>query len=73
MSNNTSSVFDNISALPNEVVKSRTDKLIGFDTKYQRIFSNLKLLLSQEGLVEWSKKYYHTELPIIHQLILIKG
>lgn len=68
MSNNTSSVFDNISALPNEVVKSRTDKLIGFDTKYQRIFSNLKLLLSQEGLVEWSKKYYHTELPIIHQL-----
>ncbi len=64
----TTSVFDNTIELPNEEVKKRTQNLIGFENKFQRIFGNLKLLLDQEGLVEWSKKFHGVELPIIHQL-----
>ncbi len=64
----TSSVFDNTIELPNAEVKNRTQALIGFENKFQRIFGNLKLLLDQEGLVEWSKKFHKVELPIIHQL-----
>lgn len=64
----TASVFDNTIELPNTEVKNRTQNLIGFESKFQRIFGNLKLLLDQEGLVEWSKKFHGVELPIIHQL-----
>lgn len=64
----TASVFDNTIELPNSEVKNRTQNLIGFENKFQRIFGNLKLLLDQEGLLEWSKKFHGVELPIIHQL-----
>lgn len=64
----TISVFDNTIELPNTEVKNRTQNLIGFENKFQRIFGNLKLLLDQEGLLEWSKKFHGAELPIIHQL-----
>lgn len=64
----TASVFDNTIELPNTEVRNRTQNLIGFESKFERIFGNLKLLLDQEGLVEWSKKFHGIELPIIHQL-----
>jgi SpoVK/Ycf46/Vps4 family AAA+-type ATPase len=63
------SLFDNTIELPNSEIKERTDDLIGFENKFQRIFNNLKLLLDQESLSRWSKKFYKKELPIIHQLI----
>lgn len=62
------SIFDNTIELPNRAIQERTENLIGFDTKFQRIYGNLKLLLDQESLIEWSKKYHQTELPIIQQL-----
>ena len=62
------SIFDNIVELPNSAIAERTNNLIGFEDKFERIFSNLKLLLDQEGLIEWSKKFHNVELPIIAQL-----
>jgi SpoVK/Ycf46/Vps4 family AAA+-type ATPase len=62
------SIFDNIIELPNSSISERTKSLIGFDNKFERIYSNLKLLLDQEGLIEWSKKFHKVELPIIAQL-----
>lgn len=62
------SIFDNIVELPNSAIAERTNNLIGFEDKFERIFSNLKLLLDQEGLIEWSKKFHNVELPIITQL-----
>jgi len=62
------SIFDNITELPNAAIQKRMQGLIGFDNKFNRIFSNLKLLLDQEGLVKWSKKFHQTQLPIIEQL-----
>lgn len=62
------SIFDNTLELPNAVIQKRTQSLIGFDGKFNRIYSNLKLLLDQEGLVRWSNTFHHTQLPIIEQL-----
>jgi SpoVK/Ycf46/Vps4 family AAA+-type ATPase len=61
-------IFDNITELPSREIAERAKYLIGFENKYNRILSNLKLLLDQEGLVEWSKKFHKTELPVISQL-----
>lgn len=61
-------IFDNTIELPNSIVKERAKHLIGFESKFQRIFGNLKLLLDQDGLKSWSRKYHNTELPIINQL-----
>lgn len=63
------SIFDNTIELPSAAVKERANYLIGFESKFQRIHGNLKLLLDQEGLVKWSNQFYKTELPIINQLI----
>lgn len=62
------SIFDNTLELPNTGIKERTENLIGFETKFQRIYGNLKLLLDQEGLKAWSKKHHKKELPVISQL-----
>ncbi|AJW62963.1 ATP-dependent zinc metalloprotease FtsH 4 [Elizabethkingia miricola] len=63
-----STIFDNITELPSKEIEERTKHLIGFENKYNRISSNLKLILDQEGLIEWSKKFYKAELPVIAQL-----
>ena len=62
------SIFDNTIDLPNTGIKERTTNLIGFEAKFQRIYGNLKLLLDQEGLKAWSKKFHKLELPAIEQL-----
>lgn len=62
------SIFDNTIELPNSGIKERAENLIGFDSKFNRIYGNLKLLLDQEGLIKWSKKFYNKELPVISQL-----
>lgn len=62
------SIFDNTIELPNSEVQKRTNELIGFQAKFDRIYSNLKLLLDQDGLIEWSKKFHKVELPVINQL-----
>lgn len=62
------SIFDSHIELPSTAIKERTQSLIGFESKFQRIFANLKLLLDQEGLIEWSRKFHKIELPVITQL-----
>lgn len=61
-------IFDNTIELPNLEIQERTKMLVGFRNKYIRIYSNLKLLLDQEGLNDWSNKFHKTELPIIKHL-----
>jgi len=62
-------VFDNIIELPSREIETRTKRLIGFDTKFDRVFNNLKLVLEPEELKKWSKKFHNVELPIIDQLL----
>ena len=61
-------IFDNTIELPNLEIQERTKNLIGFEAKYNRIYSNLKLLMDQDSLINWSKKFHKVELPIIGQL-----
>ncbi|MBD1261999.1 AAA family ATPase [Maribacter polysiphoniae] len=61
-------IFDNTIELPNNEVQMQTRSLVGFESKFKRIYNNLKLLLDQDSLTEWSKKHHKTELPIIKQL-----
>ena len=49
-------IFDNTIELPNSDIQQKTMNLIGFEAKYKRIYSNLKLLLDQDSLIDWSKK-----------------
>lgn len=61
-------IFDNIIQLPSNEVRKQTENLVGFENKFKRIYNNLKLLLDQESLSKWSKKYHKIDLPIISQL-----
>lgn len=61
-------IFDSTIELPNSQIKERTENLIGFEDKFKRIYSSLKLLLDQDSLSKWSKKFHSKELPVIHQL-----
>jgi len=62
------SIFDNIIELPSIEVKKKADTLIGFEKRFQRAYINLKLLLDQQGLIEWSQKFHKGELPAIQHL-----
>ncbi|GAB4015186.1 hypothetical protein GCM10028808_39870 [Spirosoma migulaei] len=62
------SIFENTLELPSDIIQKRTQSLVGFDSKFNRIYSNLKLLLDQDGLAKWSKKFHQTQLPIIEHL-----
>lgn len=62
-------IFDNIIELPNADVKKRSEGLIGLQRRFDRIHGNLKLLLDQEGLIQWSKKHHKTQLPILDTIL----
>lgn len=72
-------IFDNVLELPNSDVKKRTEALIGFQKRFERVYNNLKLLIDQEGLIEWSKKYHKAILPVLdtildrYPLVLLAG
>jgi SpoVK/Ycf46/Vps4 family AAA+-type ATPase len=61
-------IFDSTIELPSKEVEVQTQFLIGFESKFKRIYNNLKLLLDQDSLTDWSKKHHKLELPIIKQL-----
>ena len=61
-------IFDQTLELPNAAVFERTQTLIGFEKKFQRIYNNLKLLLDQEELIAWSQKHYNMELLALKQI-----
>lgn len=73
------SIFDNIIELPSSEIHKKTSTLIGFEKKFQRIYTNLKLLLDQEGINNWSEKFHQSQLPVLsllgdrYPLIILSG
>jgi AAA+ superfamily predicted ATPase len=73
------SSFDKITALPSEEIQERSQSLIGFEKKFNRIHSSLQLLLDKEGVIKWSNENYGKILPIVssieerHPLIIFEG
>jgi AAA+ superfamily predicted ATPase len=50
--------------LPNNAIAGATSRLIGFETRYQRIYRDLRLMADPEEVRAWSKKYHHKELAV---------
>ena len=73
------SIFDIELELPNKEIADRANTLIGFDAKYKRISSNLRLLQEQEAINSWSEKNHGQQLPILtyiqdkYPLIILAG
>lgn len=62
-------IFDNIVELPSIEVKKRAEALIGFQKRFERVHNNLRLLIDQEGLIEWSNKYHNTKIPVLDTIL----
>src|SRR5579864_199450 len=58
------SLFELELDLPNNAIAAATSRLVGFETRYQRIFRDLRLLADPEEVRAWSKKYHHKELAV---------
>lgn len=63
------SIFDTTIELPNAEAKQKTSTLIGFPAKFKRIYTNLKLLLDQEGLKKWNQSFHSGRLAAIDHLM----
>lgn len=72
-------IFENTIELPSSELQLKAQRLIGFKSKFERIYGNLKLILDTEGIKTWSKKFHKNELPIIknitdrYPLIILAG
>lgn len=60
----TTSVFDAAIDLPERQLTEREKVLLGFEDRYQRIHNQLRLLLNQGKLQEWSNTYHKSVLPV---------
>lgn len=58
------SIFDNQTALPNEILARRDKTLLGFEPRYQRIHGQLRLLLNGSALGSWNTKHHGGKLAL---------
>lgn len=56
------SIFDAKTPLPETTLAAREKTLLGFDTRFQKIHDQLRLLLNLGELDTWSKKYHQRKL-----------
>jgi AAA+ superfamily predicted ATPase len=50
--------------LPDDKIAAATKRLVGFENRYQRLHRDLRLLADPQELANWSKKFYHKDLPV---------
>src|ERR1700693_2600416 len=58
------SLFELELDLPNDKIAASTKRLVGFETRYQRLHRDLRLLADPQELADWSKKFHHKELAV---------
>lgn len=61
---NQSNIFDSKIPLPDDTLLSRQKTLLGFDSRYDRIHDQLRLLLNINELNDWSKKHHGKRLSL---------
>jgi SpoVK/Ycf46/Vps4 family AAA+-type ATPase len=64
----TFSIFDYKTPLPDASIAENARKLLGFDSRYKRIHSQLQLLLRLDELPKWSTDYHGVVLPMCSQI-----
>jgi AAA+ superfamily predicted ATPase len=65
----TSALFELEIALPDARLRGQAERLVGFKSRYERMQQVLRLLIDKEGLDAWSKKHYHTRVPLLDSLL----
>lgn len=61
---NKMSIFDTELVLPNKTLTQREKTLLGFTTRYNRVYGQLQLLLNLGELGSWNKKHHGGKLAI---------
>ena len=59
-----SELFELELALPDAHVLAKGKRLIGFESRYERIWRDLQLLAAPDEVRAWSKRHYERELPL---------
>jgi AAA+ superfamily predicted ATPase len=64
-----SALFELEITLPDARLKAQAERLVGFKARYDHMHQILRLLIDKDGLETWSKKHYHTHLPLLDSLL----
>lgn len=64
MDPNAGELFELELVLPNKEIQDRGKRLVGFESRYDRIKRDLRLLSAPDEVRKWSKKFYGRELPL---------
>jgi AAA+ superfamily predicted ATPase len=60
----TGSLFELELVLPNAAIAAASKRLVGFESRYNRLHRDLRVLADPEEVLAWSKKYHHKELAL---------
>jgi len=61
-------VFELMTSLPDAAIEQRSTRLVGFSERYTQIQKDLKLMLTPDALLAWSKREHKRELPLCEVL-----
>jgi AAA+ superfamily predicted ATPase len=65
----TSALFELEVSLPDSRLSAQASRLVGFNTRYERMHQVLRLLIDKDGLETWSKKFYHKRIALLDSLL----
>jgi AAA+ superfamily predicted ATPase len=60
----TTSLFELELELPDARLEAQARRLVGFDTRYERLSRALRLLVDAEGVETWSRRLYRDRVPL---------
>ena len=58
------SIFDSKTPLPDSILAARQKTLLGFDSRYERVHHQLRLLLNLNELAAWSRKHHKQRIAL---------
>lgn len=64
-----STVFEAQTVLPDSYLTQQADRLLGFESRYERIHKQLQLMLRADDLERWSKKHHGKKLAVVNLLV----
>jgi AAA+ superfamily predicted ATPase len=69
MADDTSALFEIEIPLPDPRLSAQAGRLIGFESRFRKIHQDLRLLIDQEGLEQWSQNTYGTRIGLLDSLL----
>jgi AAA+ superfamily predicted ATPase len=69
LTNEHKSIFALEEELPTAYLTQSAKRLIGFSARYERLHTDLRLLIDPPGLATWSQKHYGKKVPIVDTVL----